>query len=186
MVERMIAATGPPPLIPISKPELEAFAARTNGTTRTLKCRTVAVGRFRQEHHVRDLPSFGATVIETPELLDENTAPNPSETLLSALGSCLVVGIHANAVARAIPIRSLELEISAEINFAALWGTGDLELKPIGFEVINVVVHIEADASRPVLKALVDYATLWSPVANTLHNPVHLDVELSGREIGAA
>jgi hypothetical protein len=42
------------------------------------------------------------------------------EALLAALGSCLSIGIHANAVARAIPIRHLEIEIAGEIGVAAL------------------------------------------------------------------
>jgi len=32
----------------------------------------------------------------------------------------------------------------------------------------------------------VRHATLWSPVANTLHNPVHLDVTLEPALVRAA
>ncbi len=38
---------------------------------------------------------------------------------------------------------------------------------------------LDAEAPREQLEALVRHATLWSPVANTLHNPVHLDVTLA-------
>jgi hypothetical protein len=41
-----------------------------------------------------------------------------------------------------------------------------------------VSVQLEAEATHENLAALVKHATLWSPVANTLHNPVHLDVHL--------
>ena len=40
-------------------------------------------------------------------------------------------------------------------------------------------VTMDADASRKALSALVRHTLLWSPVANTLHNPVHLDVALA-------
>jgi uncharacterized OsmC-like protein len=146
--------------------------------TRTLRCRTVAQGHFRQLNYIRDLPAQPVVEDEPEGLLAETTAPNATEALLAALGSCLSVGIHANAVARHLPIRALELEIEADINTTAGWGAGDLHPKTIGFETIRILVRIEADAPRDALLALVEHATLWSPVANTLHNPVHLDVTL--------
>jgi hypothetical protein len=42
-----------------------------------------------------------------------------------------------------------------------------------------VAVHLEADAPRDALAALVARAALWSPVANTLHNGACLDVALA-------
>jgi hypothetical protein len=41
-------------------------------------------------------------------------------------------------------------------------------------------VHIRADATLDALRAIVAHAVLWSPVASTLHDPVHLDVALGG------
>ena len=48
----------------------------------------------------------------------------------------------------------------------------------VGFEAIRVSVHMQADASSEALRALIAHAVLWSPVANTIHDPVHLDVVL--------
>jgi uncharacterized OsmC-like protein len=137
-----------------------------------LRCRTVATGRLGHRHYIRELPPVGCEATDTSSLSDA-AVPSPCEALLAALGSCLSTGIHANAVARAIPVRHLEIEIEGEIGFAR---TGDLTPTPLGFETITVRVHIEADVSREILEALVEHTTLWSPVANTLHNPVHLDV----------
>ncbi len=146
---------------------------------RTLRCRTVAKGRFHQLNFVRDLPPQVVIEDESVGLLAEADAPNASEALLAAFGSCLSVGIHANAVAQHIPIRSLQLDLAADINTTAVWGAGDLNPKTIGFETISVVVRMDADAPRQVLQTLIAHATRWSPVANTLHNPVHLDVTLA-------
>jgi uncharacterized OsmC-like protein len=55
-------------------------------------------------------------------------------------------------------------------------GTGDLTPKPRGFETITVRVRIDADVSYDILEALLEDTAMWSPLANTLHNPVHLDV----------
>lgn len=147
---------------------------------RTLRCRTVAQGRFHQLNYIRDLPAQPVMEHEPEGLLSETAAPNALEALLAALGSCLAVGIHANAVVRNIPIHRLELELSAEIDMSAGWRVGRGDPKPIGFEAIHVTVHLEADAPRDALNALIKHATLWSPVANTLHNPVHLVVALAG------
>jgi uncharacterized OsmC-like protein len=103
-------------------------------------------------------------------------APQPLEVLLSALGSCLASGIRANAVARAIALSRLELEIEADVPSAPMEGT---DPEPLGFETVRVAVHLEADASRDALAALVTRAALWSPIANTLHNGARLDVALA-------
>ena len=146
---------------------------------RTLRCRTVAQGRFQQLNYIRDLPAQPVIEHEPEGLLSETVAPNALESLLAALGSCLAVGIHANAVARNIPVRRLELELAAETDSTAGWGAGSGTPRPIGFEAIHVTVHLDADAPRDALSALIRHATLWSPAANTLHNPVHLDVALA-------
>ena len=169
-------------LHPVSKTELDALIAKGKAdpkAIRTLRCRTVAQGRFTQLNFIRNLPPQAVAESEPEGLSSEDIAPNASEALLAAFGSCLAVGIHANAIARSIPIRRLQLELEADINTTAVWGTGDVEPKHIGFEAVRVAVTIDADASRDSLDALVKHSTLWSPVANTLHNPVHLDVALA-------
>ena len=113
-----------------------------------------------------------------PSLSSQEEEPIALEVLLSAFGSCLAAAIHANAIVRHIPITSLELDLSGEIDDSPHWGTSR-EAKPLGFEAISVAVHIEADAPTEALVALVKHATLWSPVANTLYNPIHLRVALA-------
>lgn len=74
-------------LAPIDKDGLDALIekGRANpGAIKTLKCRTVAEGRFRHLNMIRDLPPY--IVDEPPALLGDDTAPNPSETSLAALG----------------------------------------------------------------------------------------------------
>jgi len=88
-------------LAPIDKKGLDELIAKGKAdpkAIKTLKCKTVAEGRFRHLNFIRSLPAY--VVDEPPGLLGDDTAPNPSEASLAALGSCLAVGIHANAVAR--------------------------------------------------------------------------------------
>ncbi len=165
-------------LAPIDKGGLHALIEKGRANPqaiKTLKCRTVAEGRFRHLNMIRDLPPY--VVDEPPALLGDDTAPNPSEASLAALGSCLAVGIHANAVARGIVVKSLELELEADINITAVWGTGDTSPKPVGFDAVRVKVHLDADAPQADIDDLVAHATVWSPVANTFTKPVALTVD---------
>jgi uncharacterized OsmC-like protein len=174
--------SGVPPPAQTSKKDLDALIVQGKldpEATRTFKCRTVAKGRLSQLNYIRGLPPQAVMEDEPESLSGEILAPNASEALLAAFGSCFAVGIHANAVAQGIPIRSLELELEADINTTSVWGAGDLTPKAIGFETIRVLVHLEADAPRKSLDALINHALLWSPVANSLHNPVHLDLTLA-------
>ena len=147
-----------------------------DGGKRTLRCRTVADGRLRQTSYIRDLP---AQVVAEEDLSGESDAPNGLEALLAAFGSCLAAGIHANALGRHIPIRHLEVRLEADMFMTAHWGTSDVEPNPIGFETVRAAVSIQADVPRGELDALVKHTLLWSPVGNTLFNPVNLDVFLA-------
>lgn len=167
-------------LAPIDKAGLDGLIAASKANPnviKTLKCRTVAEGRFRHLNFIRNLPAY--IVDEPPGLLGDDTAPNPSEAVLSALGSCLAVGIHANAVARGITVYKLEIELEGDLNITAVWGTGDLSEKPVGFTDIRAKVTFEADRPREELAALVAHARQWSPVANTMTRPVGLEVALA-------
>jgi organic hydroperoxide reductase OsmC/OhrA len=44
--------------------------------------------------------------------------------------------------------------------------------KTAGFTAFRVKAHPDADAAPEVLAEIVEHATKWSPVANTLRNPV--------------
>lgn len=165
-------------LTPIDRTGLDALieTGKADPTAiKTLKCRTIAEGRFRHLNMVRNLPAH--IIDEPPALLGDDTAPNPSEASLAALGSCLAVGIHANAVARGITVRRLELELEADINITAVWGTGDISPKPVGFDAVRVQVHMDADAPQETIDELIAHAAKWSPVANTFTKPVALDVK---------
>ena len=153
----------------------------TSEHVRTLRCRTVATGRLRQRHHIRHLKPLGTAARENgaSSLLHEDEEPHPSEMLLAALGACLTAGIQATAVARGIPLRRLEVHTEGDVDPSVLWGTGGPRVRQPGFRSIGIDVHLEAEVPSETLKALVDHAVLWSPVANTLHDPVDLIVTVT-------
>lgn len=169
------------PIAPIDRAGLEALAEKGKtdpGAVRTLKCRTVLEKRFRHLSYIRTLPAH--VIDEPPQLLGDDTAPNPTEALLAALGSCISVGIHANAIARGIELYRVELALEGDINITSVWGVGDLGRdKALGLSAVRVFVHLDGDASREALADLVKHADVWSPVANTVRNPVPLQVSLA-------
>ena len=166
-------------LAPIDKTGLETLIAAGKANPKvikTLKCKTVAEGRFRHLNYIRNLAPY--IVDEPPGLLGDDTAPTPAEASLAALGSCIAVGLHANAVHRGWIVRKLELELEGDLNITAVWGTGDTSDKPVGFTDVRINVTMECDGVPPTeVDALIAHVTKWSPVANTFTRPVKLEVK---------
>lgn len=178
MSNQNAACLYPDLLRPIDKSGLESLSEKGKANPDafvTLKAKTVCEGQFRNLTYIRNLAPY--VIDEPPHLLGEDTAPNPSEALLAALGACLSVGIHANATARGIALSKLELALEGDINVTAVWGVGDLSLeKRLGFTAIRVNISVEGDAAPEVLQEIVVHANKWSPVANTLRNAVAVEV----------
>ncbi len=167
------------PFDEIDRDRLAALGAKGRadpGAVRTVRCRTVAEGkRFRHLNFIRNLPPH--IVDEPPALLGDDTAPNPSEALLAALGTCVAVGLQANAVVRGFAVRHIGVELEADINITSVWGTGDLAPKPVGFEAIRLRVELDLEgASEAEKQELIQHAANWSPVLNTIRNPVDVTV----------
>ncbi|MEC3862436.1 OsmC family protein [Mesobacterium sp. TK19101] len=165
-------------LEPIDKTGLNALIEKGKENPqaiKTLSCKTVAEGRFRHLNYIRNLEPY--IVDEPPALLGDDTAPNPSEASLAALGSCVAVGLHANAVARGITVQKLELALEGDLNITAVWGTGDTSEKPVGFTDVRIKVDMEADCPKEEIDALIAHVIQWSPVFNTFSRPVNMVAE---------
>ena len=131
-------------------------------------------GGFRNEIRVRDL---APTYADEPEVLGgTNTASNPVEQILGALGSCLAIGYTAGAVARGIKIDDLRIDLSGNVDLPVFFG---LKAGHAGYERIDAKVYIKTDARPEVVKALHDDVFRTSPVGNTLERPAALTIELT-------
>jgi uncharacterized OsmC-like protein len=170
-------------LRPIDREGLMAFAARgrANPASRgTNKVHTVTEGQYRTLSYVGD---HTPVVVDEPlHLFGQNTAPAPGEIVLSALGGCLAVGITAVATWKNVKLSKLELFLEGDIGNPAAWGAGGaLEKTPaeMGFQAIRVKVVIEGDAPRETLDEIVKHANYYSPVANTMRNPIAFDIGMA-------
>ncbi|WP_027173139.1 OsmC family protein [Methylobacterium sp. 10] len=169
-------------LRPIDRDGLAKFAekGRANpGSRGTNKVHTVVDGQYRTLSYVGN---HQPVVVDEPlHLFGEDTAPAPGEIVLSALGGCLAVGITAVATWRQVRLSRLELHIEGDIGNPAAWGAGGAEKKPeeMGFQAIRVAVTIEGDATREELDEIVRHANVYSPVANSMRNPIPFDIGLA-------
>jgi organic hydroperoxide reductase OsmC/OhrA len=81
-----------------------------------------------------------------------------------------------------VQLSKLELFLEGDIGNPAAWGAGGaLEKTPaeMGFQAIRVKVVLEGDASREELDEIVRHANYYSPVANTMRNPIPFTIALS-------
>ncbi len=167
-------------LRPIDRDGLMAFAekGRKNpGTRGTNKVHTVTDGQYRTTSHVNQ---HEVVVDEPLHLFGEDTAPAPGEIVLSGLGGCLAVGITAVATWKQVKLSKLEIFMEGDIGNPAAWGAGGAEMKPeqMGFQEIRVKVLVEGDATREELDEIVQHANYFSPVANTMRNPIPFSISL--------
>lgn len=169
-------------LKPIDRDGLMTFAekGRNNPASRgTNKVRTVAQGQYRTLSYVGE---HAPVVVDEPlHLFGEDTAPAPGEVVLSALGGCLAVGITAVATWKEVKLSKLELFLEGDIGNPAAWGAGGAKQAPpeMGFQAIRVKVVIEGDAPREVLDEIVQQANTYSPVANSMRNPIGFDIGMA-------
>lgn len=167
-------------LRPIDNQGLSEFAekGRNNPDMRgTNKVHTVCEGQYRT---VNSVGEHEVIVDEPLHLFGQDTAPAPGEIALSGLGGCLAVGITAVATWKQVKLSKLELFLEGDIGNPAAWGAGgaDMPAEQMGFQEIRVKVHIEGDASREQLDEIVKQANQYSPVANTMRNPVAFEISM--------
>ena len=119
---------------------------------------------------------------EPLHLFGQDTAPAPGEIVLSGLGGCLAVGITAVATWKKVTLTRIEILLEGDIGNPAAWGAGGaLEKTPpeMGFQAIRATVHLEGDAPREVLDEIVQHANFYSPVANSMRNPIPFAIALA-------
>jgi uncharacterized OsmC-like protein len=131
-------------------------------------------GAFRSEARVRDFAPIPSD--EPIGLGGSDTAPNPVEQLLAALGNCLAVGYAANASTDGITINDLRIKLAGDLDLRTFLG---LAQSNAGYEAIQVSVELDSDATPEQLAALQERVVGTSPVGHTLSRAVPLRIELA-------
>jgi uncharacterized OsmC-like protein len=109
-------------------------------------------------------------------LLGENQAPNAPEYVLHALASCLTGTIVYHAAARGIALDGLECTIEGDVDLHGFLGL-DETVRP-GYRQIKVAFKATGDFDDDQLAELAQL-TRYSPVRDTVSNPVPVAIEVS-------
>lgn len=118
---------------------------------------------------------FPALLVDEPNPLGgTDTAPNPVEYLLGALGSCFAITFEVFASQQGITLESVEVNVDAKLNAAVFLG---LEEGDGG--VLNPIVRLHAKANAPAekIQEIAQMALLKSPVLASVKPKIELVVE---------
>lgn len=110
-----------------------------------------------------------------------NTAVSPEDLLLSAVGSCLTVAWISVLSSRGIKVKALDIEVSGTVNFRGAYGVDD---SPPGFEQLNIVVNLDADAPAAVIDGLRDKVKAISVIPDTILRAVPVEINFKQRQAG--
>jgi uncharacterized OsmC-like protein len=113
-----------------------------------------------------------------PEIFaSEDQAATPVELVLAALASCLTAGVAAVAQNRGIQLRSVESKLEGAMDIQGILGI-DRNVRN-GYDNIKVTFHIDADASKEDLEAVVAQSQKRSAVYDIISNPTNVSVEVA-------
>jgi putative redox protein len=117
---------------------------------------------------------FSPRVDEPPALGGKDTAPNPVEYILVALGSCQEITYRLYADALGIPLSGVSVKLKGLIDLAGFFAV-DPNVRP-GYQRIEAVVTLESSASEEDLRRLKETVDRHCPVLDILRNPTPVEI----------
>lgn len=109
--------------------------------------------------------------VDEPESLGgTDTAVNPVELLLAALGSCQSIVARTYAETFGIDLKKFKVELAGDIDIDGFLNKSNV--RP-GFSDIRSTYYIETDADETKLKEFVAFLEAHCPVGDTLENGVN-------------
>jgi uncharacterized OsmC-like protein len=150
-----------------------AAATWQNGVHSTIKVQSF-FGLGQEQSHKKE-SVFDA---DHPEVFAaEDNGITPIEYLIVGLASCLTAGVASVAQNRGIQLRSVEATVEGQHDIRGILGA-DSDVRN-GYNDIKVTFHIDADASREDIEALVAQSQKRSAVYDALTNPTNVTVEVA-------
>ena len=111
--------------------------------------------------------------VDEPEVLGGyDTAPNPVELVLAALGTCQEILYSAYASMQGIPLSSVKVNVKGNLDLRGLFGLD--ENVPAGFQEITYETTIKSPAETSVIEKLVQTVENNCPVLDTLTRSIHV------------
>lgn len=130
--------------------------------------------RIREHQIISDSP---------PDFAGYNLGASSPEQQLGVLGSCVTHIFLIQAAQHEVPIDSLEVEVTGQIDARA--GHPGYEHVPVYPHDIGYTVHIASPASREQLDALFEAVERTCPILNLLKHPQTIRATLQHTRTGA-
>jgi uncharacterized OsmC-like protein len=112
-----------------------------------------------------------------PEIFaSEDLGVTPIEFVLVGLASCLTAGVAAVAQNRGVQLRSVEAKLEGTMDIQGILGI-DRDVRN-GYDDIKVTFHIDADAPKKEIEAIVAQSQKRSAVYDVLTNPTNVTVSV--------
>lgn len=163
---------------------VEQIKADKNKGFVRFKVATAWKGQTRSEARVKsyafdgvEIPrQFTIAADEPPELLGQNSAPNPQELLMAAFNACIMVGYVANAAVMGVTLTNVEIETDGELNLRGFLGI-DPNVKP-GYDSIRCRVRLTGNGSREQYQTIHENVLKTSPNYFNVAQPIRVDAAL--------
>lgn len=122
----------------------------------------------RDEHH-RD---FTIQVDEPCQLMGQDSAPTPLETLMAAFNSCLLIGYVTLCAQQGIELQKLAIHTHGELDLRGAFGIDPGVVT--GYKELCYEVRVQAQATRAQLEEIHDAVVATSPLRWNLSHPVRV------------
>jgi len=116
---------------------------------------------------IRQFPTFD--IDEPPELGGQDSAPNPVELVLAALGTCQEIMYSAYAAVMDIALESVEVDVRGYLDLKGLLGMD--ENVPAGYKRIIFETRINSNSNDEKLLELIHTVENHCPVMDILTRP---------------
>ncbi|MDL2237590.1 OsmC family protein [Christensenellaceae bacterium OttesenSCG-928-K19] len=126
-------------------------------------------GGMKAQATVRE---FTINMDEPQELGGSNTAANPVETLLAALGGCQVIAAYSFAKSFGINLEEFRVEVEGDIDTDGFKGKAGVRT---GLCEVRFKIFIKTDAPQEKAEEFVTFVENICPVGDSLKNTVTLN-----------
>lgn len=146
---------------------MESFTANPDGAKLVFSAKTKLENGVRCSAKVRNFMPIATD--EPPELGGKDSAMNPVELVLCALGTCQEVMYSAYAAVMGIELESVEVDVRGYLDARGLFGMADVFP---GYDKIRYETRITSSADPQSIKNLIDAVESHCPVMDTIVRPV--------------
>lgn len=143
-------------------------------------CREPIVGSTVQQGGMRSEGRFGRHVVIVDEpkgFGGEDSAANPAEVLLAALGTSLSVTLRCHAALLGIAVGRITVELAGDLDIRGFFDA-DPAVRS-GFQDIRLKVAIESQATPDQLSRLLAAADRGCPMLDTCRGTTPITIELA-------